>query len=158
MIIRNANLSSQDTIDSRLIDLAYDRDKQTKITVTLGYPRHNCGTYYRQTCKFYDDCYGKWYLFGGYCLDYALIRADSFQSAYDIYLEQFVPDDNVEYIDECKRLNFGSSRIDTDPPIEPEGYYFDDCGNAYHETTTSYIVALRLSDNDIEIELTDDTE
>ena len=84
-----------------------------------------------ETCQIYDDGIGDWYLFGGHCFYYGLIRADSWESAYEIYLEEFItPDDPAEYAD----LFDGG----IDEAIEHG--MFDGVGNWYSEATTSYIV------------------
>ena len=88
-----------------------------------------------ETCRIYDDGIGEWYLFGGYCLYYGLIRADSFASAYEIYLEEFItPDDPSEDADLFdggiqEAMDYGT---------------FDSSGNWYSETTTSYIVQIPI--------------
>jgi len=80
------------------------------------------------TLKFYSDGWGEFYLFGGHLMDFALIQADSFCSAYDIYLSEFVPSDELESEDDY------------------ETGTFDSCGGYYNECTTSYIVALNPDD------------
>jgi len=80
------------------------------------------------TLKFHSDGWGEFYLFGGYCLDLALIQASSFDSAYGIYLEEFVPCDEIE------------SEMDI------EHGTFDSSGGFYGECTTSLVVALNPDD------------
>lgn len=87
------------------------------------------------TLGIYDDDYGEWRLFGGYCLPYALVRAQSFESAYDIYLEEFVrpdePEDEQDY----------------------ENGYVTNGGQFYSESTTCYVYELPLSDYVLCVEL-----
>ena len=88
-----------------------------------------------QTCRIYDGGIGEWYLFGGYCLTFGLIRADSLGSAFEIYLEEYIaPDDPAD----CADLFEGG--------IEEAIEYgtFDGCGNWYSEATTCYIVEMPL--------------
>jgi hypothetical protein len=78
--------------------------------------------------EFYSDGYGDFYLFGGYMMSFALIQADSFESAHEIYMEEFVPCDDMdgEEFDE-----YGA---------------FDGNGGFYNECTMSNIVALNADD------------
>ena len=78
--------------------------------------------------KFYSDGWGDFYLFGGYCLDFALIQASSQGSAYGIYLEEYVPCDEMETEED---VEYGT---------------FDGSGGFYSECTTSYIAALNPED------------
>jgi hypothetical protein len=87
------------------------------------------------TLEFYSDGRGDFYLFGGHLLQWALIQADSFCSAYDIYLCEFVLCDEIESEEET------------------ENGYFDSCGGFYNESTTSYIVALYPDDYTFDFEI-----
>ena len=81
-----------------------------------------------ETVKIYDDGFGDWYLFGGHCMHWAVIRADSFCSAYDVYLDEFL----------------GESET---PETETDEDYgsFTSSGKWFSEVTTSYVVNLPLS-------------
>ena len=78
--------------------------------------------------EFYSDGYGEFYLFGGHLMSFALIQADSFCSAFEIYLEEFVPCDEME----------------TEEDVETGT--FDGCGGFYNECTTADIVSLNVDD------------
>jgi hypothetical protein len=76
------------------------------------------------TLEFHSDGYGDFYLFGGHLMAFALIQADSFCSAYEIFLEEFVPCDEIE----------------SDEDVECGT--FDGSGGFYNGSTTSDIVSL----------------
>ncbi len=78
--------------------------------------------------EFYSDGVGEFYLFGGHLMASALIQADSFYSAYYIYLREYVPCDEIENEDDF------------------EGGTFDDYGGFYNESTTADIVALNTDE------------
>ena len=78
--------------------------------------------------EFYSDGYGEFYLFGGHLMSFALIQADSFCSAYEIYLEEFVPCEEME----------------TEEDVETGTY--DGCGGFYNECTMADIVSLNVDD------------
>ena len=174
MLIKHANLQpvgdevyhgahDKPSIDTWILD-NLPEDKEFDITVTIGDSRHSCGVYYRQPCELYDDAYGSWFLFGGNLMSYALIRAGSFCDAYDIYLSEFVPNDNEtleQEIEEWRRTILPTNQ-DSEPyeiPSEILDYYaWDSVGNAYHETTICDIVALNLNNYDIQIEITERVE
>ncbi len=98
-------------------------DSATNENVTCEGEIMNVG-YSTAKLKFYSDGWGDFYLFGGYCLDFALIQASSFDSAYGIYLEEFVPCDEMETEED---VEYGT---------------FDGSGGFYSECTTSSVVAL----------------
>jgi len=81
-----------------------------------------------ETVKVYDDMAGEWYLFGGHCMHWAIIRAGSFCDAYDIYLDEY-----------C-----GESE---EPESEGDSEYgsYTSSGKWFSEVTTSYIANLPLS-------------
>ena len=74
--------------------------------------------------EFHSEGWGEFYLFAGVHMSFALIQADSFESAYEIYLEEFVPCDYLEY------------------DAIPEYGTFDGHGGFYNECTLADIVAL----------------
>ena len=78
--------------------------------------------------EFYSDGWGEFYLFGGHLMSFALIQADSFASAFDIYLSEFVPCDEME----------------TEEDVETGT--FDSCGGFYNECTTADIVSLNVDE------------
>jgi hypothetical protein len=81
--------------------------------------KHLVGT---ETVKVHSEGWGDWYLFGGHCMWWGLIQANSLEDAYYIYLEEFVtPDDMAETEEE---LEYGT---------------WDGCGGWYSELTTSTI-------------------
>ncbi len=84
---------------------------------------HMVGT---ETVKVHSDGSREWYLFGGHCMWFALIQADSFGDAFEIYLEEFVAPDDPESESE---MEYG---------------YFDSTGNWYSESTIAYIVGLDI--------------
>jgi len=85
----------------------------------------------QETVVVHSDGCGEWYMFGGYCMNWALIQANSWGEAYEIYLEEFVTaDDMPETEDE---LEYGT---------------FDGNGNWYSECTTSYVTQLNAADYD----------
>ena len=119
-------------LDLKLVETAFD--SSADISAKCG-ASHLVGT---ETVKVYSEGYGDWYLFGGHLMRWGLIQADSWGSAYEIYLEQFVPCDEP---DDENDLDCG---------------FFDSCGGWYSELTTSYVVALNISDYDEwEVELTE---
>lgn len=86
----------------------------------------------------YDDGIGQWYLFGGYCEPFALVRADCFDCAYDIYLSEYItPDDELPIDDD----EYGAGYITSD-------------GKWYSEAATSLIVDLPLADFVLCLEIT----
>jgi len=102
-------------------------DHECSITARAG-ASHLVGT---ETVKIHSDGFGEWFLFGGYCMWWGLIQANSLEEAYWIYLEEFVtPDDMPE--DECG-LEMGT---------------WAGNGNWYSELTTSYITSLNWGDYD----------
>ena len=87
------------------------------------------------TLEFYSDGWGGFYLFGGHLMQFALIQADSFCSAYDIYLSEFVPCDEPE--DELD-MEYGT---------------FDSCGGFYNERTLSDTVSLDADNYTFDFEI-----
>lgn len=75
------------------------------------------------TVHVHSEGWGPWFLFAGYCLPTALIQANNFQDAYDVYLDLHVPCDEPESEEDADHGYFG-----------PGGWY--------SEVTTSYIVSL----------------
>jgi len=87
--------------------------------------------------EFYSDGWGEFYLFGGHLMSFALIQADSFCSAYDIYLSEYVPCDEMESEDD----------------IETGG--FDSCGGYYNENTLYDIVSLNYENCTFDFDIKD---
>ena len=83
-----------------------------------------------EKCHFYDDGFGEWYLFGGYCIGYAVIRSNSFCDAYDIYLDEFAG---------CGELAGDESEEDLDHGT------FTSSGKWFSAAATSYVIALNLN-------------
>ena len=83
---------------------------------------HLVGT---ETVKIHSEGWGEWYLFGGYCMWWGLIQANSWEDAYYIYLEEFVTADEMPEDQE-----------------ELENGTWDSSGNWYSEVTTSYVTQL----------------
>ena len=118
--------------DLFLLQDAFSEDYDIKAKVGLS---DLVGT---ETVKVHSEGYGDWYMFGGYCLNWALVQANSFDKAYYIYLEEFVPEDTMP--DDEEELEYGT---------------WDGNGQWYSESTTSYVTQLdlhhRLGEWDIEI-------
>ena len=120
-------------LDMKLIETAHLSGAE--VSVKCGSSRM-VGT---ETVKVHSEGGGDWYLFGGYCMWWGLIQANSFEDAYYAYLEEFVTPDDM-------------------PETEVEQDYgtWDGCGNWYSDTTTSHVVALNTSDYDEwKVELTE---
>jgi len=132
MIIKNSKL----TASTRFIleNMHSTGDYFTDVTCT-GKIR-NCHST-DSKLEFYSEGYGEFYLFGGHLMAFALIQADSFCSAYDIYLSEFVPSDELESEEDY------------------ETGMFDSCGGYYNECTTSCIVALNPEDYTFDFEIKD---
>ena len=88
-------------------------------------------------CRFINESCGKqkFYLFGGMHLTYAFIIASSFCEAYETYLEECVPVDEIEDED---NIDHGT---------------FDGSGGWYSEATTSYIIGLPIANYEFLITL-----
>ena len=130
MEIRNSKLTESTKWILENMDSATNKD------VTVGGKLRNKHSS-DASLKFYSDGWGDFYLFGGHCLQLALIQASSFDSAYGIYLEEFVPCDEME----------------TEEDIEHGS--FDGCGGFYSECTTSYIVSLNPDDYTFDFDIID---
>lgn len=117
-------------LDLKLIETAFH--SSADINIRCG-SSHLTGT---ETVEVYSSGQGDWHLFGGYFLQFALIQADSWESAIEIYIEGYVPCDELDDEDE-------------------EGYgYFDSLGEWYNEVTMSYVLGLNFHDyNQWRIEL-----
>ena len=89
---------------------------------------HLVGT---ETVKVHSEGWGDWYLFGGYCMWWGLIQANSWEDAYYIYLEEFVTADDMPETEE--ELEHGT---------------WDGSGNWYSECTTSYVTGLDTANFD----------
>ena len=74
--------------------------------------------------KVYDDGFGDWFCIGGYCLPFAMIRAESFCDAFDIYLDEFCVGEEPEDGEEAELGHFTNS------------------GKWFSEVTCSYVVQL----------------
>lgn len=89
-------------------------------------------------CKFYNDGFGDWYLFGGYMMHYALINASSFCDAYDIYLDEFA----------------GQCEIGEDTTeAEIEYGTFTSSGKWFSECTTHNVLSLPINDYEFLIDI-----
>lgn len=82
----------------------------------------------------YDDLFGDWYCFGGHMNHTVLIRAQSFQDAYDIYFDKFMGDGE-------KPENIADENLG----------YFTGTGKWFSEITTSYIISLGLDNIKLEV-------
>ena len=110
-------------------------DSATNKDVTVGGKARN-KHFSDASLKFYSDGWGEFYWFGGHCLQLALIQASSFGSAYEIYLSEFVPCDEMETEEDF------------------ENGTFDGCGGFYSLVTTSYIVSLNPDDYTFDFDIT----
>ena len=150
-ILDNYNSSTKDNV--YLYGLIDTLDKESRENGYRTFP-HYPGIMHK--LEIYDDSYGDWYLIAGYMLPYALIRAQNDCDAYDIYLSEYVPDDN-EYIQLRieERIEVyqsdGKTSDEINAMIEEETDYgtYDDCGNWYSETTTCNIFFLDFTDYEI---------
>ncbi len=93
---------------------------------------HLVGT---ETVKVHSEGWGEWYLFGGYCMWWGLVQANSWEDAYYIYLEEFVTADEMP---EDTPENQG----------ELENGTWDGSGNWYSEVTTSYVTSIDTANFD----------
>ena len=117
MEIRNSKLTESTKWILENMDSATNKD----VTIKGMLRNNHC---FDASLKFYSDGLGEFYLFGGYCLQFALIQASSFGSAFDIYLEEFVRCDEPENNEDIEHGTFDSS------------------GGFYSECTTSDVAAL----------------
>lgn len=117
----------------------------------INYGDHGCNIVARvgashltgaETVKVHSEGWGDWYLLGGHCMWWALVQANSWEDAFYIYLEEFVPADDM-------------------PEDTPEGRAeaecgtWDDNGNWYSESTTAYVTGMDTANFDEwEIEIT----
>ena len=108
------------SFDLFLLGQAWDRGDLIEAKVGASYLT---GT---ETVKVHSDGFGEWYLFGGHCMWWGLVQAQSLQDAYEMYLEEFVTPDDLEEGDDETLGTFDSS------------------GNWYSEATTSYITKLSI--------------
>ena len=146
-ILDNYNSSTKD--DVYLYGLINTLDKESREN---GYRTFQNYPSIMHKLEIYDDSYGEWYLMAGHLLSYALIRAQNDCEAYDIYLSEYVPDDNdyiAERIAEIEKE--GGTQDEINAMIDDETEYgsYDDCGNWYSETTTCNIMFLDLSNYEI---------
>ena len=80
------------------------------------------------TVEIHHEGEDNWYLFGGHLMSFALVNARTFEDAYEIYLEEFVPHDAPDNEEE---IEWGS---------------YDGNGGWYSEVTLSYIMPMNIDD------------
>lgn len=116
--------------DLALLEHACSEDHAIEIKATSPY---SVGS---EAIHTYSDGWGDWYLFAGHLLRWGLIQARSFEEAYDIYLEEFVP---AEEPDDELDMVLG---------------HFDSCGGWYSEVTQSYIMQMPLDRYEFDVTIT----
>ena len=128
-------LSGQLTeLDFFSLDHCNDYLEDSKIEIKIGLKASEYLPDYpdlMKECKFYDDGWGNWYLFGGYMMNYAIIHADSFESAYDIYLDEFAGQCEMDENTTEEEIEYGT---------------FTSSGKWFSECTTCYVMALNFSE------------
>ena len=118
--------------DLFLLEDAFSEDYDIKAKVGAS---HLTGT---ETIKIHSEGWGDWYMFGGYCMNWALVQAKNWTDAYYIYLEEFVPEDTMP--DDEEELECGT---------------WDGNGQWYSESTLAYVTHLEPHHYDEwEIEIT----
>lgn len=89
---------------------------------------HLVGT---ETIKVRSEGWGEWYLFGGHMMWWAMIQANSWEEAFEIYLEDFVASDETP-----------------EDEVDEENGHWCDGGKWVSEVTMSYVASLNYSDYD----------
>ncbi len=84
-----------------------------------------------ETVKVHSEGWGNWYMFGGHCMRWGLIQANTWEEAFEIYVEMFVASD--EQPEDDSSVEYG---------------YWCENGKWVSESTMSYIVSLGHSDYD----------